>query len=325
MLHGDTRSGPEGFGTFGSRSVALGGSALARVSVDLRDKGRRIAAKLLEAAPADIIGVPGGFHVAGLPDRRVMWREVATAADAPGHGLPPGDTPGLDATTYFQPEAEVLDLRRHRLRAARRGRHRPPGDRAPRLGGRCGDGDQPAPRRGPAPRKPRPGPGPIKRGLGQRATGRRGQGLSALSGGRAVSEYGLYVTYGHLSLPAEKSQLERSDFMAWVDPYLKAEPSQPYQYRGLDVYAARCAVLQAFSAEAELHRKDPGVRLFGYHDGRDHISHPHLVLIGIASFVNDIVAAIEAFFAAFQDDAALKANVEPRLVKVLHTFPIQAP
>ena len=49
----------------------------------------------------------GGFHVAGLPDRRVTWREVATAAYAPGQGLPPGDIPGLDATTYFQPEAEV--------------------------------------------------------------------------------------------------------------------------------------------------------------------------------------------------------------------------
>jgi carbon-monoxide dehydrogenase large subunit len=42
-----------------------------------------------------------------LPDRRVTWREVATAAYAPGHGLPQGDILGLDATTYFQPEAEV--------------------------------------------------------------------------------------------------------------------------------------------------------------------------------------------------------------------------
>ena len=107
VIHGDTRSGPEGFGTFGSRSVALGGSALARVSAEIRDKGRRIAAKLLEAAPADVIGVTGGFHVVGLPARRVTWREVATAAYAPGHGLPTGDIPGLEATTYFQPEAEV--------------------------------------------------------------------------------------------------------------------------------------------------------------------------------------------------------------------------
>jgi aerobic carbon-monoxide dehydrogenase large subunit len=107
VIHGDTRSGPEGFGTFGSRSVALGGSALARVAVEVSDKGRRIAAKLLEAAVPDVVNVSGGFQVAGVPQRRVTWREVATVAYGPGHGLPAGDTPGLEATTYFQPEAEV--------------------------------------------------------------------------------------------------------------------------------------------------------------------------------------------------------------------------
>jgi carbon-monoxide dehydrogenase large subunit len=107
VVHGDTRSGPEGFGTFGSRSVTLGGSALQRVAVDVREKGRRIAARLLEAAVPDVIGVTGGFQVTGVPQRRVMWREVAVAAYAGGHALPPGDTPGLEATTYFQPDTEV--------------------------------------------------------------------------------------------------------------------------------------------------------------------------------------------------------------------------
>jgi len=107
VMHGDTRSGPEGFGTFGSRSVALGGSALQRVAVDVREKGRRIAAKLLEAAVPDVIGVPGGFQVTGVPQKRVLWREVAVAAYAGGQALPAGDTPGLEATTYFQPDAEV--------------------------------------------------------------------------------------------------------------------------------------------------------------------------------------------------------------------------
>ena len=107
VVHGDTRSGPEGFGTFGSRSIALGGSALAQVSVDVREKGRRIAARLLEAAAPDVIGVPGGFQVTGVPQRRVTWREVAVAAYAGGQGLPAGETPGLEATTYFQAEAEV--------------------------------------------------------------------------------------------------------------------------------------------------------------------------------------------------------------------------
>jgi len=107
VLHGDTRSGPEGFGTFGSRSVALGGGALVRGSVEVRDKGRRIAARLLEAAPEDVVGVAGGFQVAGVPAKRVAWKDVATAAYAGGQALPPGDTPGLEATAYFQADAEV--------------------------------------------------------------------------------------------------------------------------------------------------------------------------------------------------------------------------
>ena len=49
VVHGDTRSGPEGFGTFGSRSTALGSGALVQASGVVRDKARRIAAKMLEA------------------------------------------------------------------------------------------------------------------------------------------------------------------------------------------------------------------------------------------------------------------------------------
>ncbi len=107
VVHGDTRSGPEGFGTFGSRSVALGGGALARVAGEVRDKGRRIAAKLLEAAHQDVIGVAGGFQVTGVPQRRVTWRQVAAAAYAGRQALPPGETPGLEASVYFQPDGEV--------------------------------------------------------------------------------------------------------------------------------------------------------------------------------------------------------------------------
>jgi hypothetical protein len=47
----------------------------------------------------------------------------------------------------------------------------------------------------------------------------------------------------YLSMPADKRKHDRSDFIAWVDRYLRADPSQPYQYRGIDVYAARCGLL----------------------------------------------------------------------------------
>ncbi|MBI3637389.1 MAG: xanthine dehydrogenase family protein, partial [Candidatus Rokubacteria bacterium] len=69
VRHGDTRGAPQGFGTTGSRSTALGGSAVHRAAVEIREKGRRIAAHLMEAAAADVVLAEGGFHVAGLPER----------------------------------------------------------------------------------------------------------------------------------------------------------------------------------------------------------------------------------------------------------------
>jgi carbon-monoxide dehydrogenase large subunit len=107
VIHGDTRSGPEGFGTFGSRSTALGGGALVAAAGVVRDKGRRIAAGLLEAGVDDVVTTRGGFHVIGAPPRTVTWREVATVAYAGGAALPAGDTPGLEASSFFQPEGEV--------------------------------------------------------------------------------------------------------------------------------------------------------------------------------------------------------------------------
>jgi carbon-monoxide dehydrogenase large subunit len=107
VVHGDTRSGPEGFGTFGSRSTALAGGALVQAGVAVRDKARRIAARLLEAGVEDVVGSRGAFQVVGAPQRTITWREVATAAYTGGAALPPGDTPGLESSVYFQAEGEV--------------------------------------------------------------------------------------------------------------------------------------------------------------------------------------------------------------------------
>ncbi|MFQ5521210.1 MAG: xanthine dehydrogenase family protein molybdopterin-binding subunit, partial [Candidatus Methylomirabilia bacterium] len=106
VRHGDTRSAPQGFGTFGSRSTALGGGALAKGALEVREKGKRIAATLLEASLEDVVPVPGGFEVVGVPGRRVSWERVADAAYK-GQALPPGDSPGLEATVFFQAEGEM--------------------------------------------------------------------------------------------------------------------------------------------------------------------------------------------------------------------------
>ncbi|MGH7390947.1 MAG: xanthine dehydrogenase family protein molybdopterin-binding subunit [Candidatus Rokuibacteriota bacterium] len=95
---GDTDLLPEGGGTFGSRTTALGGSAALLAGRAVRDKALRIAAHRLEAAPADVVAADGRFFVRGLPTRVVGWTEVAAAAH---EGRVPGETPGLEDRQLF--------------------------------------------------------------------------------------------------------------------------------------------------------------------------------------------------------------------------------
>lgn len=86
VSHGDTDEVARGVGTFGSRSLQLGGSAIHEASGLVVDKAREIAAELLEADPADLeLDVAGGaFHVAGTPAVSRSWAEVAAAAGPDG-------------------------------------------------------------------------------------------------------------------------------------------------------------------------------------------------------------------------------------------------
>ncbi|WP_436793159.1 xanthine dehydrogenase family protein molybdopterin-binding subunit [Actinospongicola halichondriae] len=86
VLHGDTDEVARGVGTFGSRSLQLGGSAIHEASGLVVDKARQIAADLLEADPADLELDPstGTFHVAGTPAVSRSWAEIATAAGPDG-------------------------------------------------------------------------------------------------------------------------------------------------------------------------------------------------------------------------------------------------
>jgi carbon-monoxide dehydrogenase large subunit len=99
---GDTAEVPVGTGTFGSRSIAVGGSALQIASRKIVEKGRRIAAHLLEAALNDIEFEQGVFRVAGT-DRAVTFAQVAGAAYVP-HNYPLDVLePGLDENAFYDP------------------------------------------------------------------------------------------------------------------------------------------------------------------------------------------------------------------------------
>jgi carbon-monoxide dehydrogenase large subunit len=86
VKHGDTAVVPRGIGTFGSRSAAVGGSAVLQNSETVRDQALRIAAHLIEAAVEDMTLTDGRFHVRGAPEPSLGWSEIAQAAY--GQALP---------------------------------------------------------------------------------------------------------------------------------------------------------------------------------------------------------------------------------------------
>ena len=104
-IDGDTDRVGFGMGTMGSRSTVIGGTALWLAADKVIAKGKRIAACLLEAAPADITFADGTFAVVGT-DRAVALRDVARAAFQPAQ-FPPGLEPGLYETGTFAPPADT--------------------------------------------------------------------------------------------------------------------------------------------------------------------------------------------------------------------------
>ena len=102
IVHGDTANAPMGMGTYGSRSLAVGGSAMVRATEKIIKKAKKIASHLLEASESDIELKDGAFSVAGT-DKSVAWGDVTLAAYVP-HNYPLEDLePGLEETAFYDP------------------------------------------------------------------------------------------------------------------------------------------------------------------------------------------------------------------------------
>jgi carbon-monoxide dehydrogenase large subunit len=106
VVHGDTALVPRGAGTMASRSLQVGGVAVAQASEVLVDKAREVAAELLEASVEDVEldKSAGSFHVAGAPSVARSWGEVAAAAGRGG---------GLSAEVDFRPDGPTFPFGAH--------------------------------------------------------------------------------------------------------------------------------------------------------------------------------------------------------------------
>ena len=113
VLHGDTDQGAWGWGTYGSRSLAVGGEAVARAARKVQDKAKRICAALLEAAPEDIELADGKYQVRGSPNKSMSMAEISGAAHIPPQELPTDIEPGLEESSFFDPENFVYPFGAH--------------------------------------------------------------------------------------------------------------------------------------------------------------------------------------------------------------------
>jgi carbon-monoxide dehydrogenase large subunit len=100
--HSDTAGTPFGYGTYGSRSAAVGTVAVFNALQRIKAKARRIGAHMLEADPDDVVYEEGRVHVAGAPETGKTIQEIAAAA-AVAYDLPEGEEPFLDDTSYYDP------------------------------------------------------------------------------------------------------------------------------------------------------------------------------------------------------------------------------
>ena len=102
IVHGDTGSVAFGMGTYGSRSASVGGTAILMSLNKVIEKGKKIAAHLLEASPGDIEFGGGQFSVKGAPGKAVPFGAVSLTAYVP-HNYPEGLEPGLEETSFYDP------------------------------------------------------------------------------------------------------------------------------------------------------------------------------------------------------------------------------
>jgi carbon-monoxide dehydrogenase large subunit len=112
VVAGDTDTTPQGWGTYGSRTTAVCGSAVKIAAQRVKEKAKKIAAHLLEASEDDIVWEDGAFAVRGSPANSKPFAEVAGMANV-AWNLPEGMEPGLEATAFFDPSNFVYPFGTH--------------------------------------------------------------------------------------------------------------------------------------------------------------------------------------------------------------------
>jgi carbon-monoxide dehydrogenase large subunit len=112
VVYGDTDETPMGWGTYGSRTTPVSSGAIMGAVEQIKEKGRKIAAHLLEASEEDIEFADGNFFVKGSPEQAQSIQDIALAANT-AWNMPEGVDPGLEASAFFDPTNFVYPFGSH--------------------------------------------------------------------------------------------------------------------------------------------------------------------------------------------------------------------
>ena len=112
VVHGDTDNTPMGWGTYGSRTTAVSGAALAVAARKIKEKAKLLTSHVLEAAVEDIDYADGKFFVRGSPDKHKTIQDIALLANV-AWNLPQGMEAGLEASSFYDPPNFVYPFGAH--------------------------------------------------------------------------------------------------------------------------------------------------------------------------------------------------------------------
>lgn len=144
-------------------------------------------------------------------------------------------------------------------------------------------------------------------------------------GGALILTYAAIDAMAFLSMPDNQKDVRSKDYINWIEKYMQTDSTQPYQYRGIDIYGARCGLIHRYGPHSSLSDKGE-CKIFAYQNGKNHIYNPskdpNFVLLSWGRFIQDFFDAVKKFLFDIEKDKLLYQRVSNRINHLFYIEPV---
>jgi len=138
-------------------------------------------------------------------------------------------------------------------------------------------------------------------------------------GGTVILTLSAIDAMAYLAMPLGQKEVHRNNYIDWVNKYMRTDPKQPYQYRGIDLYGARCGIVHRYGVKSRLSEQGK-CKIFAYNNGSKHYYNAtidkDLVILSIPRLVNDFFKAVSEFLHEAKSNAELKKRIDSRILNL---------